>query len=73
MALVTDNLNTHTIGSMYEAFELAEAFALAQGREIVGRRGSCDREVQIERQTSFAWLVDCIGRVVPQLVKHMAR
>nr|AIU93549.1 hypothetical protein LRS1606.115 [Rhodococcus sp. NS1] len=32
--LVMDNLNTHGIGSLYEAFESAEAFALAQRFEI---------------------------------------
>ena len=29
-----DNLNTHTIGSLYEAFEPAKAFTLAQRLEI---------------------------------------
>ena len=29
-----DNLNTHGIGSLYEAFEPSEAFALAQRLEI---------------------------------------
>lgn len=32
--LVMDNLNTHTIGSLYEAFDPAKAFALAQRLEI---------------------------------------
>jgi hypothetical protein len=34
VVLVMDNLNTHTIASLYEAFEPAEAFALAQRLEI---------------------------------------
>ena len=34
VVLVMDNLNTHTIGSLYEAFEPAKAFALAQRLEI---------------------------------------
>jgi hypothetical protein len=34
VVLVMDNLNTHTIGSLYEAFEPGEAFALAQRLEI---------------------------------------
>ena len=34
MVLVMDNLNTHTIGSLYEAFDPAKAFALAQRLEI---------------------------------------
>ena len=34
VVLVMDNLNTHSVGSLYEAFEPAEAFALAQRLEI---------------------------------------
>lgn len=34
VVLVMDNLNTHSIGSLYEAFEPHEAFALAQRLEI---------------------------------------
>jgi DDE superfamily endonuclease len=34
VVLVMDNLNTHGIGSLYEAFEPSEAFALAQRLEI---------------------------------------
>ena len=34
VVLVMDNLNTHGIGSLYEAFEPAQAFALAQRLEI---------------------------------------
>ena len=34
VVLVMDNLNTHGIGSLYEAFEPAEAFVLAQRLEI---------------------------------------
>lgn len=34
VVLVMDNLNTHGIGSLYEAFEPREAFALAQRLEI---------------------------------------
>jgi len=34
VVLVMDNLNTHTIGSLYEAFEPAKAFALAQRLQI---------------------------------------
>jgi hypothetical protein len=34
VVLVMDNLNTHTIASLYEAFEPAKAFALAQRLEI---------------------------------------
>ncbi len=34
VVLVMDNLNTHTLGSLYEAFEPAKAHALAQWLEI---------------------------------------
>ncbi|WP_237048466.1 IS630 family transposase [Lentzea guizhouensis] len=34
VVLVMDNLNTHTIASLYEAFDPGEAFALAQRLEI---------------------------------------
>ena len=34
VVLVMDNLNTHGIASLYEAFEPSEAFALAQRLEI---------------------------------------
>ena len=34
VVLVMDNLNTHTIGSLYEAFEPGKAFDLAQRLEI---------------------------------------
>lgn len=34
VVLVMDNLNTHNVASLYEAFEPAEAFALAQRLEI---------------------------------------
>ena len=34
VVLVMDNLNTHTLASLYEAFEPAKAFALAQRLEI---------------------------------------
>ncbi|MGK3111271.1 transposase [Streptomyces sp. WAC05858] len=34
VVLVMDNLNTHTIASLYEAFEPHEAFTLAQRLEI---------------------------------------
>ena len=34
VVLVMDNLNTHTVGSLYEAFQPDKAFALAQRLEI---------------------------------------
>jgi hypothetical protein len=34
VVLVMDNLNTHTLSSLYETFPLWEAFEIAQKREI---------------------------------------
>ncbi|MDR3355886.1 MAG: transposase [Spirochaetaceae bacterium] len=40
--LVTDNLNTHTLSSLYESFQAKEAFAIARKHEIhyTPKRGS---------------------------------
>jgi hypothetical protein len=48
--LVMDNLNSHTIGSLYEAFEPAKARALAQRLEIhyTPRHGSWLNVAEIE-------------------------
>jgi hypothetical protein len=50
VVLVMDNLNTHTIGSLYDAFEPAEAYALAQRLEIhhTPRHGSWLNIAEIE-------------------------
>jgi hypothetical protein len=51
-----DNLNTHTIGSLYEAFDPATAFALAQRLEIhhTPRHGSwLNRGCQLFGVTEF--------------------
>ncbi len=50
VVLVMDNLNTHTIGSLYEAFDPAKAFALAQRLEIhhTPKHGSCLNIAEIE-------------------------
>jgi hypothetical protein len=50
VVLVMDNLNTHTLGSLYEAFEPAEAFGLAQRLEIhhTPRHGSWLNIAEIE-------------------------
>ena len=49
--LVCDNLNTHTYGALYEAFELAEARRLAQRLEIhyTPKHGSWLHVAEIER------------------------
>ena len=48
-----DNLNTHSIGSLYEAFEPAEAFELAQRLEIhhTPKHGSWLNIAEIELST----------------------
>jgi len=50
VVLVMDNLNTHGIASLYEAFKPAEAYALAQRLEIhhTPRHGSWLNTAQIE-------------------------
>jgi DDE superfamily endonuclease len=50
VVLVMDNLNTHTIGSLYEAFEPAQARALAERLEIhhTPRHGSWLNIAEIE-------------------------
>src|SRR6476469_9825589 len=53
VVLVMDNLNTHGIGSLYQAFEPATAFALAQRLEIhhTPRHGSWLNIAEIELST----------------------
>ena len=53
VVLVMDNLNTHGIGSLYEAFTPATAFALAQRLEIhhTPRHGSWLNIAEIELST----------------------
>jgi DDE superfamily endonuclease len=50
VVLVMDNLNTHTVGSLYEAFHPDKAFALAQRLEIhhTPRHGSWLNIAEIE-------------------------
>jgi hypothetical protein len=53
VVLVMDNLNTHTTGSLYEAFEPAKAHALAQRLEIhhTPKHGSWLNIAEIELST----------------------
>jgi hypothetical protein len=53
VVLVLDNLNTHTTGSLYEAFEPAKAHALAQRLEIhhTPKHGSWLNIAEIELST----------------------
>jgi len=64
--LVMDNLNTHGIGSLYEAFEPAEAFALAQRLEIhhTPRHGSWLNIAEIELS---ALTRQCLDRRISDL------
>ena len=64
--LVMDNLNTHTIGSLYEAFEPAKARALAQRLEIhhTPRHGSWLNIAEIELS---ALTRQCLDRRIEDL------
>jgi hypothetical protein len=64
--LVMDNLNTHTIGSLYEAFEPAKARALARRLEIhhTPRHGSWLNIAEIELS---ALTRQCLDRRIDDL------
>jgi hypothetical protein len=66
VVLVMDNLNTHSIGSLYEAFEPAKAFALAQRLEIhhTPKHGSWLNIAEIELS---ALARQCLDRRVEDL------
>jgi DDE superfamily endonuclease len=66
--LVMDNLNTHTIGSLYEAFDPAKAFALAQRLEIhhTPKHGSWLNIAEIELS---ALTRQCLDRRLADLAK----
>jgi hypothetical protein len=66
VVLVMDNLNTHGIGSLYEAFEPAEAFALAQRLEIhhTPKHGSWLNIAEIELS---ALTRQCLNRRIADL------
>jgi hypothetical protein len=64
--LVMDNLNTHGIGSLYEAFDPAEAFELAQRLEIhhTPKHGSWLNIAEIELSVLTR---QCLGRRIEDL------
>jgi len=66
IVLVMDNLNTHTLGSLYEAFEPAKARALAERLELhyTPKHGSWLNiaEIELSRLTR-----QCLGRRVDDL------
>jgi hypothetical protein len=66
VVLVMDNLNTHTIGSLYEAFPPEQAFALAQRLEIhyTPRHGSWLNICEIELS---ALTRQCLDRRIDDL------
>lgn len=66
VVLVMDNLNTHSIGSLYEAFEPAKAFTLAQRLEIhhTPKHGSWLNIAEIELS---ALTRQCLDRRVADL------
>jgi hypothetical protein len=62
--LVMDNLNTHTVGSLYEAFEPAEARRLAERLEIhyTPKHGSWLNIAEIEFRVLSG---QCLDRRIP--------
>jgi hypothetical protein len=66
IVLVMDNLNTHSIGSLYEAFDPTTAFALAQRLEIhhTPRHGSWLNIAEIELS---ALTRQCLDRRIADL------
>jgi hypothetical protein len=69
--LVMDNLNTHSIGSLYEAFPPDKALRLAKRLEIhyTPKHGSWLNIAEIELH---ALSVQCLGRRIPSL-KYLNR
>jgi hypothetical protein len=68
VVLVMDNLNTHTIGSLYEAFTPGKAFALAQRLEIhhTPKHGSWLNIAEVELS---ALTRQCLDRRIDNLDK----
>jgi len=68
MVIVMDNLNTHTISSLYETFQPDEAFRLAQRLEIhyTPKHGSWLNIAEVELSAMAA---QCLGlRRIPDLI-----
>ena len=66
VCLIMDNLNTHTISSLYEAFSPAKARALAKRLEIhyTPKHGSWLNIAEIELS---AMASQCLGRRIPDI------
>ena len=68
VVLVMDNLNTHTLSSLYQTFPAAEAFAIAQKLELhyTPKHGSWLNIAEIELS---AMTSQCLGRRIDTLEK----
>ena len=62
--VVLDNLNTHTLGSLYEAFPPAEAWRIAEKLELhyTPKHGSWLNAAEIELRV---FTVQCLNRRIP--------
>lgn len=71
--LVMDNLNTHTIGSLYEAFEPSEARRLASRLEVhyTPKHGSWLNIAEIELRVLAQESLDCRIAELAQLQRHV--
>jgi hypothetical protein len=69
VVLVMDNLNTHTISSLYETFPAAEAFGTAQKLEVhyTPKHGS---RLNIAETALNAMTSQCLNRRIDTLEKH---
>jgi hypothetical protein len=69
VVLVMDNLNTHTVSSLYETFPAEEAFAIAQKLEIqyTPKHGSWLNIAEIELS---AMTSQCLDRRIDRLEKR---
>ncbi|MDR0706530.1 MAG: transposase [Treponema sp.] len=68
VALVMDNLNTHTLSSLYETFPAEEAFRIAQKLELhyTPKRGNWLNRAEIELSVMTS---QCLNRRIDTLEK----
>jgi hypothetical protein len=66
--MVMDNLNTHTLGSLYETYPAEEALKIAQKLELhyTPKHGSWLNIAEIELS---AMTIQCLGRRIDTLEK----
>lgn len=78
ITLVCDNLNTHDLGSLYEAFEPAEAMRLARRLELVftPKHGSwlnmAEPELSVLTRQSLGDRIGCVEEVADRAVAWAA-